>query len=104
MKYTDVLKKYQDGGIEPCMILETYRAGEVVDNGYGMDFEIHQFHTIIKEDTWDHKLCDIRIDLDDSVFTENCLLEGIIEEFASDGFEIKYRREWFKFKWEIKEK
>ena len=85
----------------PEVILETDRAGEEVDNGYGVEFGLARYAVIHKgnahKDTAAHKIYEFERtkDIDIMKFnTKNCTsVEGMVNELNErDGYVVKWRR------------
>lgn len=108
MKYTEALKILKTADINPCLLLETPRVGELVSDYHGPvgddEFELHQFALILddndKDKFYDSRTSDILEDIDAFKFNIDGCGMGLMEELRTDGFEIKYKRNGFKFPWE----
>ena len=46
MKHSDIVKLFKEISAELLYVLQTDRAGDIVDNGYGVEFSLREFTVI----------------------------------------------------------
>lgn len=106
---TDKIKELFDSiGCKPLVILKTKKAGEEVDNGYGIEFPLPEYAVIHKGDIYDDekfsKLCEFETRqlreennyVDIHYFRDKRCFDGIYlftdELNRRDGYEIVYEK------------
>jgi hypothetical protein len=95
----DIIHLFDEIEYPVSIILKTPNAGDEVDNGYGVEFELSPYAVIHKDNlmfddvVWS-KVCKWRREnVDLLMFDEKCLNDELIQNLNEmDGYEVVWRR------------